>query len=286
MQTTRDEKKKHSVTRYESFSEFMDHVESPVTNGESRNDGRAEWFGTPNFAAAMTLAREGWPEGLERIQKLTARLEHVTGSMVHKPEVQWDVAGDFADAGLFTTGVPECMGSFVESEQVTAGSGKIVRILMNLSASCCVDVETIMRRGAAACALADALETAGRSVEIIMSAATNYGWNVETYVPVKAAGEALEMDRMAFLLAHPSSFRRLIFSAWEHEPEHIRKANEYRTGGSYGYPGSTKDELANIVIPEADAREHRSDEAILKWIGEQLRAQGCEMEGDELLSKN
>lgn len=285
MQRTRDEKAKTSVTRYETFSEYMEHVESPITGtGASRKPGDKAWAGTDSFDEAMTLAREGWKEGLDRIQALTARLEHITSSLVHKPEIQWDVAGDFADAGLFTTGVPECMGSFVESEQVTAGSGKIVRILMNLSASACVDAETIMRRGAACCALVDALESAGRSCEIVLSAASGGGWNVETYIPVKAAGEPLEMDRMAFLLAHPSSFRRLMFSAWEHEAEDVRRANQFHLDEIYGYPAKTKDESANIVIPEADAREHSSDAAILQWIASELRAQGCELEGDELLA--
>jgi hypothetical protein len=268
---------KTHVTHYDSFAEFLAHVGSDVAGpATSRSTSNAGWSGTPTFEEAMRLAREGWPEGLEMIQRLTTRLEHITSDLVAKPIVQWDVAGDFADAGLYATGVPECMGFFAEAEP-TKGSGKIVKIRLNSSVSGGVGTGTIMRRGAVACALIDALESAGRSCEVEIASSTHDGWKVATTVPIKSAGEPLELDRMAYNLAHPSSFRRLMFSAWEHLPDEIRHANGY-FGGTYGMPTSYTGGQCDIDVPHMSLREYPDDASLLAWIKEQLIAQGCEID--------
>lgn len=292
--------RERSETRFDSFAEFMDYIEKmPDTSlGKlsSRKDYDSEgddddygskkdcWHGTHNFGDAMKLAREGWAEGVEMIEKLAAGLETMTGEMVRKPEILWDVQGDFADAGLYATGVPECMGSFTEVE-IVDGKGKIVKILMNLSVSYGVDTKTIMRRGAAAAALIDALETAGRSCELEIAAGSE-GGNKEmmTIVPVKHAGEPLELDRLAFLLAHPSSFRRLFFSAWEHEPKDIRHAIGIKPGHGYGSCLNHADEKATVVVPTLDLRTHPTDESLLEWVKSELKKQGCYVDGDEALA--
>lgn len=288
MQYIKDKEKKLSHRDYDSFAEFMDYIEKEpskelgkLSSRKNESMFRDRWYGTNSFEEAMTLAREGWKDGLELISNLSAKLERSTSHLVTKPSMQWDVAGDFADAGLFVTGVPECMGSFVEMEI----DKPIVRILMNLSVSCGVGAEAIMRRGAACVALVDALENAGRSCEIVVAAGSGYSYDQETWktmhvVPVKLAGEPLELDRMAFLLAHPSSFRRLFFSAWEHEDKDVRKALGIMAGGGYGCCMDFKDPTADVVVPTMDLYRQDNDEEILAWIRSELKRQGCEIEGE------
>lgn len=270
---------KGSVTkRFDSFAEFLDHVANPNPKDQSCT-GSHSFTKTGSYSEAMDLARNGWPEGLSMIENLTARLESVSGSMVAKQVVQWDVAGDFADAGLFSAGVPECMGSF--HEEIMPGAGKIVKILMNMSVSAGIQRETIMKRGAAVVALVDALESAGRSVEIEMAAKSRStgGENFYTVtVPIKAAGEPVELDRMAFLLAHPSSFRRLMFACWENETEEVRSEFHYHHNGSYSMPERHKDESADIDVPEMSLERHDGDATALAWIRAELKRQGCTME--------
>lgn len=283
MQRTVDSKNKMRIfRRFESFEEYLDHCAKvpDFPNPQSRKTGNDKWSGTPNFEAAMQLARNGWREGLALIEKLSAQLDHVAGNLVKRPEVQWDVSGDFADAGLFVTGVPECMGQF--TEVITEGAGKIVKVTINGFFSCGFDAETIMRRGAATLALIDALETAGRSCELVLAlAGTNYGGDdlhVEI-VPLKKAGEALELDRLAFMVAHPSSFRRLGFSAGENEEPDVRQ-NFGCQNGYYYTPAEWHEPDTNIVVPEASYFRNPSEESLLIWIKGELKKQGCQLEGE------
>lgn len=293
MQKTLTVDKQGSKTLKVEFKDYADFLayaapESPTMSNSSRREEKRErrggmpWAGTENFEQAMDLAEKGWPDGLAMIESLTAQIEKYSGSYVKKPEIQWDVAGDFADAGLFVTGVPECMGFFTET--IAPGAGKVLRILANLSTSCGVSTDAMMRRGAAAVALADALENAGRSCEIIV--ATDQRYNGDTLinlVPVKRAGEAIELDRLAFILAHPASYRRLFFSSWEQEDKSWRDSIGIYGCGGYGMPCNyeAKEGEFDITMPCMSLYQQRDDAAILQWIKEELVRQGCEVEGED-----
>lgn len=279
----RTEEKGSVTKRFDSFAEFLDHVSettfepgtSHIRNGEH---GYTDWHGSESFADAMNLARNGWREGLAMIESLTARLESVTGSLVQNQVVQWDVAGDFADAGLFSAGVPECMGSF--HEEIAQGPGKVVRILYNIAASGGADCATLMKRGAAVVALVDALEGAGRSCEIeIASVQENMsGARYTVLLPVKSAGEPVELDRLAFILAHASSYRRLMFACFENETPEVRSRYKFHIQKGYGTPERHKDESADVNVPEISLFNSANDAQALAWIRAELQRQGCTME--------
>lgn len=290
---TVDPKHPWKITRtFASYDEYLTLANNnalPENPGSSRKQSDNEWSGTKTFDDAMKLAREGWPEGLALIEKLTAGVERYSGSLVKKPEVQWDVAGDFADAGLYATGVPECMGSFTEAEAVE-GSGKVLRIIINGFYSSGFDAATIMRRGAATLALIDALENAGRSCELVMALSGSGSMNKSSndihteLVPLKQAGEAAEMDRLAFICAHPASFRRIGFSVGENEDKETREHFGCYQGGFYYFPATYTDDTADIVIPDASFFVAQDERSLMQWIAAELKKQGCELEGDDLLA--
>lgn len=66
------------------------------------------------------------------------------------------------------------------------------------------------------CAIADAIEQSGYSVEIIGNEAVeSRGINSEINIVLKQSTYALNVSSLAFCLAHPAMLRRLLFSAEE-----------------------------------------------------------------------
>lgn len=268
------------IREFESWGDYLTFCASPVQWQEgyaaSRETGahREEWSGTPDYQTAWDLARYGWPEGRKLIDALTSQVEHLTADLVSRPTVAFDVTGDCVDVGRFLSGEPECMMHF-ETEEIK-GAGKVVRVRIDLSASAAVTAEEMMKRGAVALALVDCLENAGRSCEIVFTACSHGGNSViENIVMMKPAGAPVEMDSLAFAIAHPSSFRRIVFSAWEHESEGLRRNCGITCGGGYGMPATPSDCPAEIVVPKMRGLDGA---ALVKWIEERLKEQGVSTE--------
>lgn len=257
------------------FDGWLEHVaQTPKFHGAaSRRSENAGWSGTATFEDAMRLAKEGWPEGMARVKEMTESLWKVIGQQMTRVDVDYDVAGSFADVDRFLTGEPENMVLFVEDENVR-GRGKVVKIWANMAASCGVSTETIFCRGAAVVALVDALEKLGYSCEIVVASAIAGRWRgdedvLQYDVCVRKAGEPLDLDRLAFALANAAWLRRLVFSAKEQEDEGIRR--RFGIPGGYGYPtegrGNTSEERG-IEVPSLRLGTHHweTQEAAAEWV--------------------
>lgn len=261
-----------------SYDDWLTHVAKPTPYGfagspSSKNLGNESWAGTKTFAEAMDLARKGWPEGLAKVKAMAEQIWRVVGQEVKKLEFNYEVAGDDVDVGRFLTGEPENMMEYIEEPSV--GRGKIVHIYVNTVASCGISQETMYNRGAAVLALVDALEKLGFSCCVQTIDAISERWsgdkNILRYnVTLREAGEALDMDRLAFALAHASWLRRLIFSAMEQESPELRRM--FGIGmGAYGNPeearGATNDEHG-IDVPSLryGAHHFESQDAAIRWV--------------------
>jgi len=261
------------------FDAWLEHVaRTPSVNGSSRRSSHRNadgtfWSGTETFEDAMRLARDGWPEGLARVKDMAESIWNVIGQQMPRVDIQYDVAGAFADVDRFLTGEPEDMIQFVEDENVL-GRGKVVKVWVNMSASAGVSTRTIFCRGAAVVALVDALEKLGYSCEIIVSAASSPGWNgdrevLQYDVCLRKAGDPLDLDRLAFALANSAWLRRLVFSAKEHENAALR--SRFGIPGGYGCPtesrGHTSEERG-IEVPSLRNGTHHweTQEAAMEWV--------------------
>ena len=192
------------------------------------------WSGTESWQDALDLAHKGWPDGLKDIKGMSEKIWKVVGQQIQKTTFFYDVSGAQPDVDRFLLGEPENMIQFQQEESV--GHGKIVKIFVNSSASCGVSVNTMFVRGAAVVALVNALESLGFSCEVCTADAVAGQWHgdaqiLQYNVMLKRAGGSLDLDRLAFALAQPAWFRRLVFSAMEQEPESIRSM----IGVGYGY---------------------------------------------------
>lgn len=210
---------RHAFDTYEAF--LTDVRQVPQGKGtSSRTVGRADFAGTNTFADAVSLAQTGWAEGAARVAEIRASLDrYVEASKVAAcQQFAWDVVGDFVDVGRVLSGEPESCGSYNEYETGRFGSQRVVRLYVNLAVSAGVRAEAIFARGAVVLAAVDVLESLGLRVELWACKGTSRrsGAAVQHQVEVlvKAANQPVDVDRLAFILCHNASLRRLF---WSHQ---------------------------------------------------------------------
>lgn len=268
------------------YSEFLAFAEQEVVEAEdtSRRIGREYFFGTSSFEEAMDLARKGWTAGAARVEALYNRMYRAVGEKVKKTAIEYGVSGSVVDVGRFCSGEPECFMEF--TEQVVDGPGRILTITVNLFLSCGIDDQTVFLRGAGVMTLVDALEEAGYSVAINGRLfVKNKNRHTEDFLfPIKRPGEAVESDRLAFIMCHPAFFRRLLFSVGEHLKP-FRDHVGYHDSSYYGCPVYPDMDLppsdTTIYLKSLDygMEDFKSEATVTAWVLKQLEAQGIETEG-------
>jgi len=217
------------------FDSYESFIRQAIKDGNPKNgksstsqDRKHSWDMGAGWEGTLELAKRGWPEGLKRIQKAAELLKLPVGEKSYDPRQVLAVSGDEVDVGLYLSGEPECMYDYEMLE--TPSFGKVAKIIVNLAGSAGVKAETMFKRGAAAVLLIDALEQSGIRCEVwaLPKSTSGDGEPVErgsgkgafvVHVCVKQADDPVELDRLAFMLAHPAAFRRLGFRIMEQEDE-------------------------------------------------------------------
>lgn len=266
---------------FDSFQEAITCAESDYDVTHGRGASRNTNFSykeilTHSFEEALTLAREGWPEGRKQAQRFINRLD-VSGRIA-KPEIIYDVVGNCGiDMGRFVMGDPECVMDMIDSSEESirnSEGGKIIHLVYNISASAGISADIMMRRGAATMALVDALETAGRRVEItIVDQNQSYEWRATA----KAPGCSMQIDQLAFAFVHPSMLRRFGFSI----TAQCGKEGLDATFRAYGRVANRP--FGDIFMPGMTYGDPawETDASAIAWINQILREQGVELEGDK-----
>ena len=215
------------------FEDLYSFYRFAMTRCDSRNKSSREkhnlsWYGGVTWKEACQLATCGWAEGAREVEKYRAIIYENLVEYLPQQNIENAVSGYAVDIGAYLSNCPECFYRRELSKPVA--KAPVVRIVVSLSFSASVHPEIIVKRGAMICAMADAVEQAGYSVEIIANDSAEYrGVTSEMNVVVKQSTRALNVASLAFCLAHPAMLRWLFFSA------------EERTGWAdyayaYGYP--------------------------------------------------
>ena len=247
------------------------------------HDGDMEWTGSGSFPEAINLARKGWPEGLAEIVRFVIKVEKLVMSYIPEPTTKFDVVGDVIDMGRFIEGDPECMVSLVDGQNTKKiAQGKIVHVVLNIDAAGSSDIYTFFRRGAAGVALIDALERTGRRVIADAIANTvSRSRLLETRIRVKNADEHIQLDKLAFLFAHPSILRRILFAAWERLPNDVRKLYGFHGSWGYGCVGHVpKEDQGDLYVDRLVGSYHKTEEEVTQYVLEQLKSQGVVIKED------
>lgn len=208
-----DENKKivFSSGRWSDFLETA--TKDPVGWDRSRASHGVDqdFTGTRDFKEAVDLATYGWPS--ERAAFVQTSNEAVNRISKARPAVGYDVAGMYPVVPRYVGGDHECM---VTSDPHINAVRQIIPLFVSCSFSAGVPATAIRNRGAAIGGLIDAIEDAGHSVRLNIFEHTSAGGITDiAMVEIKAAGEPLDLDLLAFALCHPSTLRRLHFARQE-----------------------------------------------------------------------
>lgn len=182
-----------------------------TTHGKD-NGATDKWDLNAGYEGALTLARDGWHEGVEKIE---FALNAIVPATDRAGRWGWSQTGGSVSVGRYLTGHPKCMKNRTKRQQ---GSAKVLHMIVNTVASCAVNGDQMANYGAAITGLIDRLENSGRRVHLdcVMAVKAkndirmSVGWNVKT------ASEPVDLSEVAFSIAHPAAFRRIGFSMMEH----------------------------------------------------------------------
>lgn len=280
------------VRTWGDLTEFVEYAlgesEAPIGTRSSRTEEvagtRRGFYGSPNMGAAEGMAFN-WKEGADRVNKLRAKVS-LGNIRKEKTVVALRKAPGRIDMGRVMQGHPYAFQRAVDSDNDAKGmSRNVVDIVLNACASAAVDTKTIEARGAAVLALAEALEQRGKRVRITVGMANDRGCGLDYRIVVKQPGQPLNLNSVAFCVAHPSFFRRFIFSAMEREPREVRASVGIADQGwGYGTVGEFKaDTMPPNVIYMGGADFRRSTQwndpaYVQEWIKETMRGQGIEID--------
>jgi len=229
------------VRTFPSLSAMVAAAKAPTDYDGARASRResGDWHGSASWDEALGLVHR-WDEGIRDVDAM--RVAIVKGEQrMRTRTVRRPVPPGRVDVAGVAAGNPSA--GFIARKPVAStrhAKGKVVRVLVNISAASKVSPDAIKRRGAAVLALVDMLQNRGLRVEVlgtftnVKSGVLEYRWTV------KAANANASLATLAFGLAHPSMLRRIVFSMMECEPAQIRRAFSIREGGTYGTPGDSQ----------------------------------------------
>jgi len=267
---------------FDNLSDFWSYTfkESIAKRKNSRFEGNLNWYGGVSWEEAKFLAKNGWKEGMEALEKYRATFFPVITAKVLRPTQIYSAVGYQVDVGSYLANQPEHFINHNFEERNYPG--RIFKLVSSVSASAKIESQTIIKRGAMICALVDAIEYAGHRVEVICNDAASgaeteddrmglhkeRGW-FEVSVCVKKPDQPLDMTDLAFCLAHPAMLRRIMFSAAE-----LEGWSDFTN--NYGYPAKAT-EKGDLYLQELFSGT-MSDDAAIEWVMEQLSILNIDME--------
>jgi hypothetical protein len=269
--------------------------ERPDGSGDSSVTGsnREEWTMGASFKKAIKLARGGWAEGAARFIDGMSAID-ATGT-ADKSRMYRDVAGASPCVGAAVSGHPLSM--YRRRREPVATRTLAVYVDCTAPASC--DAEYMCNRGIAIASWIDAMESSGVRVELTLTHTSTdspkatqdgaYGradadaqpTNVHVVETVlKGAGEALDVDRVAFFLGHPATLRRLMFAVSESDNNAAgdgwAKQSRYGYGMPSLYRAAAADVAAGCVVLQGitrDAGDYHSIEAARDRVNRDIEKQ-------------
>jgi hypothetical protein len=221
----------------------------------SQHEGRDDWTGTSGPAQNLDLMRRGWPEGTRRIVAGVHALEATQDDM--QPQWAMDACGAFPDVGAYLAGEVE----YMHNPDMEQAAPPVLRMFVPGVVASHIDPWQIENFGIALLTLIDSLERSGRQIELIWQAtllATKPARKGSkkrvsaglppcgVQVTLKHAGEHMDLDRLAYAIAHPSMLRRSCFAVMEQYRDFAVLGPTF--GAPLDYPEAAKEPDA-VYIP-------------------------------------
>jgi hypothetical protein len=195
---------------FDSMSEIVDYIADTPSGNHSRSYSDRPDFCPFTWHDSMSAFQTGWYEGTRRAVSIQEKIEASVEGTDTAQGLEWDVTGDFVDVGQFMEGVPEHFGLVTEIDRIS----ETVEVVVNVSASCSVDQEVIITRGAAIASLVDRLKSRF-FVDLKIVWTVRYEGRYHCFSVNVDTKNLYSFDLLVFYVAHPGMLRRLCFSMLE-----------------------------------------------------------------------
>lgn len=227
-------KDRYLITKFDSPIEMVEQVEKTPLTGKA-NFWRIDpdWVGRHfnSWQEVIEASRGPWQEGVAEIEKYRAKIDsEIELPKSIKRKRKFTDNGATPDIDRYLSHDPMFLSEIVRSKQ---SGNKSISLVCNTGNNCDVSSNIMYIRSAAAIALADLLEEAGYSCEIIgylrsrnTYHASNYK-NLLSITTIKQAGDPLEINNIAVALS-PWFFRTI-------QVESIFQANPREADPGLGY---------------------------------------------------
>lgn len=226
---------KTTVLNFGTIGEYNSLKASPANEELLKNqfaehaDGASckSWFGTSTMAEAEKILNIGWPDGVKQMKETIGQIKVGGEVKCVRKRMKYATSGEEVDYEKMMEGNPLCYKVWQYDEGYTTPTDKHIRIAIDMVASGWTRPDQMFWKGAAAAALADALEQSGRSVEIV-GYFFSQGFSMSrphdrifVNVVLKKEGEPLDLSRIVGLTGHAASLRILGFKAIASDPDRI-----------------------------------------------------------------
>lgn len=240
----------------------------PRTANQSRKRD-ADWAGV-TFEQAIDKAVNGDHRIALRINKKLGQYASLRGAAM--PTQQWDVSGSAVDIARYLSGELDCM---VETMYATQPR-PVMKIAIERAVPWYTTTDEMEDTGVSVLAVVEALRLAGVAAEIwVTFTITDYGNKLHTTaILIQEPGRPIDLDRLAYWTADPTTLRRIAFAIWEQQDGDFRE--QFGIGTSYGHPRSPDKKDWDEIAPA------RSGD-VTTWIRDVLaRRAGLTIEGVKL----
>lgn len=231
---------------------------------------------TWSFEEAMELARYGWKDGLEKVQELEKIHFPLKDCLQQNYEIQtrYNVAGGAVNIGRYLSGVPDCMRS-MHIQSGHSLSSRVQKIFIIGDFHKGISTRKVIEHGYKVYQIVQALEMVNIQTEITMVFQT-CKWDCwheteekieadfefyETYIKIKDSMDIIYPEKLLFCVAHPSMFRRLVFSEWERNPISVRAKFHF-----YGYCENSDEGYGHAIHTWNPPREYTKNALVIPGI--------------------
>jgi hypothetical protein len=185
---------------------------NPAMSEYSCRRAANSWSGRMSLTQAIHCTEFGWMEA-PSVHSVTIP---DSAGLIPDTDYNYEVTGEILDIASYLTGVPE---HWLQSTPVERPMGNVIRLAVEIGGLHNVTAQQLENRGQAIIALIHSLELAGYSIELNIVRAFTSGRSGLMYrvlIPVKAAGEALDMMRLQFMIGNAAFYRKCLFGLTEH----------------------------------------------------------------------
>ena len=229
------------IDTFDNISELDKFLKDPKNykpGRENSSQSGNQWFtGTDNYEQAEELLKYGDVETFKFIKEKQRELkiDKIIGNVINKPKTFNNIVGYQPNVPLYLNRVPTNM---IDSKKIKTDF-KIINIYLDVCASARVEADEIRNAGTIYATVLDMLEKSGYRTNLYIGDVSELGNEKVMYaLKIKTDREPLNLEKMAFPIAHPSMLRRIGFKYME-----VCDSNQDFTYSGYGRPYTDENKI-------------------------------------------